>query len=103
MHENTLMPYISEAIGFLTTFSSNVSRALMSTSSHVPSSLTASRMTCIIPCGSVMSWMQSNVVTRSSERSLGSGASRGSANEAFVSPLSARRSLARARACCEMS
>ena len=28
-------------------------------------------MACIIPCGSVMSWMQSNVVTRSTEWSVG--------------------------------
>ena len=39
MHDSTLMPYISDAIGFLRTFSSNVSSALMSTSSHVPSRL----------------------------------------------------------------
>ena len=34
-------------------------------------------MAAIIPAGSVMSWMQSNVVTRSSDPSLGSGSSAG--------------------------
>ena len=44
MHESTLMPYISDAIGFWPTFSANVSWALMSTSSHVPSSRSEARM-----------------------------------------------------------
>ena len=103
MHENTLIPYISGAIGFLAMFCSNVSRALMSTSNHVPSSRSAARMACITSCGCVMSWMQSNVVTRSSEPSVGSGSSRGSWNAALARPRSASRSRARARACWEMS
>ena len=59
------MPYIRAAIGFLATFSAKVSRALMSTSSQVPSGAMAERMASITSCGWVMSWMQSNVVTRS--------------------------------------
>ena len=37
MHDSTLMPYISDAIGFFSAFIANVSCALMSTSSQVPS------------------------------------------------------------------
>ena len=49
----------------------------MSTSSHVPSSRSAARMAAIISWGWVMSWMQSNVVTRSTDPSDGSGSCRG--------------------------
>ncbi len=36
MHDNTLMPYMSGAIGFFCVLRAKVSWALMSTSSHVP-------------------------------------------------------------------
>ena len=36
MHESTLIPYMSGAIGFFCALSAKVSWALMSTSSHVP-------------------------------------------------------------------
>ncbi|TFH14535.1 MAG: hypothetical protein E4H05_09350, partial [Acidimicrobiales bacterium] len=71
MHDSTLMPYISGAIGFFRTFSANVSRPLMSTSSHVPAGASAAPMASIISCGWVMSWMQSKVVTKSTEWSSG--------------------------------
>ncbi len=38
MQDSTLMPYMSEAMGFLVAFKAKVSCALMSTSSQTPSS-----------------------------------------------------------------
>ena len=73
MHDMTLMPYIRDAIGFLAMFSAKVSRALMSTNSHVPSGFSERLMAAITSPGWVMSWMQSNAVTRSSDSSSGSG------------------------------
>ena len=87
MHDITDTPYIIGAIGFFSMFSANESRPLMSTSSQTPSSLIAERIVSIIPTGSVMSWMQSNVVMKSTDRSLGIGSRRALWNPAFASPF----------------
>ena len=58
----------------------------MSTSSHVPSGASASKIVRAIPAGSVMSWTQSNVVTRPSRWSAGIGSARGSTKRTLVEP-----------------
>ena len=45
-----------------------------------------------MPAGSVMSWRQSKVTTRSADPSVGIGSCRGSAKDALVTPASACRS-----------
>jgi hypothetical protein len=83
MHDMTLIPYINAAIGFFATFCSSVSSALMSTSSHTPSSASDLRMTDTISRGRVMSWMQSKVVTKPKRASPGIGSSRTSTKRTF--------------------
>ena len=55
MHDNTLMPYISDAMGFFSAFIANVSWALISTNSHTPSSRSDARIAFITARGWVMS------------------------------------------------
>jgi hypothetical protein len=95
MHDNTLIPYISDAIGFFSAFNANASCALMSTSSRVPSGAIARRSACIISNGWVMSWMQSKVVINPMDSSSGSGSLRGSWNDTLPACASCLFSSAR--------
>ena len=103
MHDSTLMPYIIAVIGFLATFCSKLSSALISAISHTPSGPSARRIAPAIAAGSVMSCRQSKVLTKSSEPSSGSPCSAALWNAAFARPRSARRCSARASDIVEMS